>query len=78
VTDRTWWSSISIWTARPRLDNGRRTTRVVFDLINVINGVAKLPQAHLAITRSRSSRAASTDNIAPRARINPRRIGPTG
>ena len=35
----------------PRLDNGRRTTRVVLDLINVINGVAKLPQARLLITR---------------------------
>ena len=52
--------------------------RVVFDLINVINGVAKLPQAHPLITPYRSSRAASIDDIAPRARTNPRRIGRTG
>jgi hypothetical protein len=40
--------------------------------------VAKLPQAHLLITPYRSSPAASIDNTAPRARTNPRSIGPTG
>ena len=38
---------------RPKrvISRRRRTTRVVLDLINVINGVAKLPQARLLITR---------------------------